>query len=50
MKLRVGGEAGVTFERVEVRVGADYRLDVHLDTDEANASGLSLTKDVELFK
>ena len=50
MKLRVGGEAGVTFERVEVRVGADYRLDVHLDTDEANASGLSLTKDIELFK
>ena len=50
MKLRVGGEAGGTFERVEVRVGADYRLDVHLDTDEANACGLSLTKDIDLFK
>jgi putative phosphotransacetylase len=50
MKLRVGGEAGVTFERVRVRVGKDYRLDVHLDTDEANACGLHLTKDIELFK
>jgi putative phosphotransacetylase len=50
MKLRVGGEAGVVLERVEVRIGPDYRLDVHLDTDEANASGLHLTKDIELFK
>jgi putative phosphotransacetylase len=50
MKLRVGGDAGVTFERVRVRVGHDYRLDVHMDTDEANACGLHLTKDIELFK
>ena len=50
MKLRVGGEAGVTFEKVRVRVGKDFRLDVHMDTDEANACGLHLTKDIELFK
>jgi putative phosphotransacetylase len=50
MKLRVGGDAGVTFEKVRVRVGQDYRLDVHMDTDEANACGLHLTKDIELFK
>jgi len=50
MKLRVGGDAGITFERVQVRVGTDFRLDVHLDTDEANACGLHLTKDIELFK
>ena len=50
MKLRVGGDAGVTFERVRVRVGKDFRLDVHMDTDEANACGLHLTKDIELFK
>ena len=50
MKLRVGGEAGLTFDRVRVRVGKDYRLDVHMDTDEANACGLHLTKDIELFK
>jgi putative phosphotransacetylase len=26
------------------------RLNVHMDTDEANACGLHLTKDIELFK
>jgi putative phosphotransacetylase len=50
MKLRVGGDAGLTFERVRVRVGRDFRLDVHMDTDEANACGLHLTKDIELFR
>jgi putative phosphotransacetylase len=50
MKLRVGGDAGVLFEKVEVRVGEGYRLDVHIDTDEANACGLHLAKDIELFK
>jgi putative phosphotransacetylase len=50
MKLRVGGDAGMTFGRVQVRIGPDFRLDVHLDTDEANACGLHLTKDIELFK
>jgi putative phosphotransacetylase len=50
MRLRVGGEAGLVFERVRVRVGKDYRLDVHMDTDEANACGLHLTKDIELLK
>lgn len=50
MSLRVGGEAGVTFNRVHVRVAPDSRLDVHLDTDEANACGLLRTQDVELIK
>lgn len=50
MKLRVGGEAGVTFNRVHVRVEKTVRLNVHMDTDEANACGLHLTKDIELLK
>jgi putative phosphotransacetylase len=50
MKLRVGGEAGVTFNRVHVRIDPSSRLEVHMDTDEANACGLHLAKEIELFK
>jgi putative phosphotransacetylase len=50
MKLRVGGDAGVTFERVHVRVHPTYRLEVHMDTDEANACGLRYAKEIGLFK
>ena len=50
MKLRIGGPSGVTFDNVHVRIDPTSRLNVHMDTDEANACGLHLTKDVELFK
>ncbi|MDP9051727.1 MAG: phosphate propanoyltransferase [Acidobacteriota bacterium] len=50
MKLRVGGAAGVTFNQVHVRIDPASRLNVHMDTDEANACGLHLTKDIELIK
>lgn len=50
MKLRVGGAAGVTFDKVHVRLDPTSRLNVHMDTDEANACGLHLTKDIELIK
>lgn len=50
MKLRVGGPAGVTFNNVHVRIDPSSKLNVHMDTDEANACGLHLTKEVELFK
>jgi putative phosphotransacetylase len=50
MKLRVGGDAGVTFERVHVRVHPTYRLEVHMDTDEANACGLRYAREIGLFK
>ena len=50
MKLRVVSDAPVTFERVHVRVGEDSRLDVHMDTDEANACGLSRAREIRLFK
>jgi putative phosphotransacetylase len=50
MKLRVGGDAGVTFDKVHVRIDPASRLNVHMDTDEANACGLHLTKDIQLVK
>lgn len=50
MRLRVGGSAAITFDTVHVRVGPAFRLEVHMDTDEANACGLHLARDLELLK
>jgi putative phosphotransacetylase len=50
MKLRIGGPAGVTFNNVHVRIHSTGKLNVHMDTDEANSCGLHLTKDIEIFK
>jgi propanediol utilization protein len=38
--VRVGGERGIVFDDVLVRVHPSYRLDMHLDTDESNAADL----------
>jgi len=50
MKLRIGGPAGVTFNNVHVRIDAKSKLNVHMDTDEANACGLHLADKIELLK
>jgi putative phosphotransacetylase len=50
MKLRIGGPAGVTFNNVHVRIDPKSKLNVHMDTDEANACGLHLTDKIELLK
>ena len=50
MKLHVGGASGLTFNRVHVRVDPTSKLNVHMDTDEANACGLHLAKELELTK
>ena len=50
MKLRVKGAAAIAFERVRVRVDGASRLNVHMDTDEANACGLQLARELELVR
>ncbi|MCD6310265.1 MAG: phosphate propanoyltransferase [Candidatus Eremiobacteraeota bacterium] len=40
VKVRIGGERGVIFEEVLVRVNENFSLELHLDFDEANACGL----------
>lgn len=50
MKLRVGGSLGVTFDRIFVRVSPDFKLEVHIDTDEANGCGLCPDVPVELIQ
>ncbi len=39
--VRVNGPMGIVFENVRVRVGKNARLEMHIDTDEANAAGVT---------
>jgi len=50
MKLKVGGPCATTFDRLLVRVHADFKLEVHIDTDEGNACALGPDTPVELVK
>ncbi len=50
LRLRVGGEAGIILDRIHVRIDPKFKLEVHLDTDEANACGLHLSPEVGLIR
>ncbi|MFC4103486.1 phosphate propanoyltransferase [Paenibacillus xanthanilyticus] len=39
LTVRLQGERGLLLENVIARVSPDYALDLHIDTDEANAAG-----------
>lgn len=49
LRLRIGGPCSVTFERVLARVHPSFKLEVHIDTDEANACGLGPSTPAELL-
>ena len=38
--VRIEGDRALTFDDIVVRVSRDYRMEVHLDTDEGNAAGI----------
>ncbi len=50
VSVRIGGERGITFENVLVRVRNDFVLEMHIDTDEANAAMLGNGQIVEVFR
>lgn len=41
VSIRVGGERGLVFDNVLIRSGEGHEREIHLDTDEGNAAGLS---------
>lgn len=50
MRLKVGGSCATTFDRLLVRVNPDFKLEVHIDTDEGNACALQPDTPVELLR
>ena len=40
VNVQVQGERGTTFNQVKIRVDDSFTLEMHIDTDEANASGI----------
>lgn len=50
MKLRIGGDVALTFDRIFVRVDPSFKLEVHIDTDEGNACGFTPQTPCELVK
>lgn len=41
VQVEVVGEKGLVFNHVQIRVKDSFRLEMHLDTDDANASGIT---------
>jgi propanediol utilization protein len=50
MSLRVDSTCSVVFNGLQVRVGKNIKLEIHLDTDEGNACDLDHARQVELLK
>ncbi|MCD8301274.1 MAG: phosphate propanoyltransferase [Clostridiales bacterium] len=50
VSVRVENERGTTFNRVKIRVDDSFTLEMHIDTDEANACEISTGDTVEVIR
>lgn len=50
VSIKIDGKRGVVFNNVKIRVRDDYKLCMHLDTDEGNAAGINRVGDGYLAK
>ena len=50
MKLKIGGDCGITLDKMLCRVDKSFTLEVHIDTDEGNACNLQPDTPCELVK
>ncbi len=50
VQVRCGGERGLLFDQVLVRVSPSYQLEMHIDTDEGNAAMIKTGELVNIIK
>lgn len=50
VRVAVPGERGVVFDNVQVRVKQGWRLQLHVDTDDANAAGVVCEMDAYIVR
>lgn len=50
LRVNVEGERGLVFEKIVARVNIDFKLALHLDTDEGNAAGIKGVAEGEIIK
>ena len=50
MALKIGGDCGISLDKMLCRVDKSFKLEVHIDTDEGNACNLQPDTPVELVK
>ena len=50
LKLKIGGDCGIVLDKLLCRVDKNFKLEVHIDTDEGNACNLQPNAPVELVK
>jgi putative phosphotransacetylase len=50
LKVRIPGERAITFENIRPKISPSYVLQMHLDTDDANASGLRGGEAVDILR
>lgn len=50
VSVKMDNERGTTFDRVKIRVDESFTLEMHIDTDEANASEIKCGDHVSILK
>ncbi|MBT3602479.1 MAG: phosphate propanoyltransferase [Candidatus Latescibacteria bacterium] len=50
IRVRVGGEKGLIYENVHLKIDASYLPEIHLDTDDANAADLTCGNTAYILK
>ena len=50
VRVQVGGEKGVTYDNVRLKIDDSYLPELHLDTDDANAAELVCGDIVTILK